>query len=458
MARTKDAIIIGAGQAGPFLAARLAGAGWKVALIERAELGGTCVNDGCTPTKTLIAAARIAWLARRSGEYGVTTGPVSVDMKRVKARKDTVVGNAVKGLEDWLGGMPNVEIIRGSAKFIGPHEVAVGDDRLTADRIFINTGARPLVPDWPGLEGVPYLTNRSMMELDVLPEHLLVVGGSYVGLEFAQMYRRFGSRVTVLQRGERLLTREDTDIAAALKDILVAEGIDFVLGAHDFSVDGKAGDIGLSYVAGDKPGTVRGSHLLIATGRVPNVENLDLHAAGVALDAEGYIAINDRLETNVAGVYALGDVNGKGAFTHTSYNDFEIVADNVLSGTDRKVTDRIPASALYTDPPLGRAGKSETEVRKSGERALIATLPMTRVQRAKERGETGGFFKLLVSAETELVLGASFLGIEGDEMVHEVLDMIAAGVAYTKVRPTMHIHPTVSEYLPVLLKELKPLE
>ncbi len=457
MARTKDAIIIGAGQAGPFLAPRLAEAGWKVTLIERAHLGGTCVNDGCTPTKTLIAAARIARVARRSAEYGVTTGPVSVDMKGVKARKDTVVGNAVKGLEDWLGGMPNVEIIRDSARFVGPHEVAVGGDHLTADHIFINTGARPLVPDWPGLASVPYLTNRSMMDLDVLPEHLLVVGGSYVGLEFAQMYRRFGSRVTVLQRGERLLTREDKDIAVALRDILTAEGIDFVLGAHDFSVDGKVGDIGLSYVAGGKAGTMRGSHLLIATGRVPNVEDLDLGAAGIALDDGGHIAVDDRLETNVPGVFALGDVNGKGAFTHTSYNDFEIVADNILSGTDRKVTDRIPASALYTDPPLGRAGKSETEVRKSGEKALIATLPMTRVQRAKERGETGGFFKLLVSAETELMLGASFLGIEGDEMVHEVLDMIAAGVPYTKVRPTMHIHPTVSEYLPVLLKELKPL-
>jgi pyruvate/2-oxoglutarate dehydrogenase complex dihydrolipoamide dehydrogenase (E3) component len=457
MARTKDAIIIGAGQAGPFLAPRLAEAGWKVTLIERAHLGGTCVNDGCTPTKTLIAAARIARVARRSAEYGVTTGPVSVDMKGVKARKDTVVGNAVKGLEDWLGGMPNVEIIRDSARFVGPHEVAVGGDHLTADHIFINTGARPLVPDWPGLASVPYLTNRSMMDLDVLPEHLLVVGGSYVGLEFAQMYRRFGSRVTVLQRGERLLTREDKDIAVALRDILTAEGIDFVLGAHDFSVGGKAGDIGLSYVAGGKAGTMRGSHLLIATGRVPNVEDLDLGAAGIALDDGGHIAVDDRLETNVPGVFALGDVNGKGAFTHTSYNDFEIVADNILSGTDRKVTDRIPASALYTDPPLGRAGKSETEVRKSGEKALIATLPMTRVQRAKERGETGGFFKLLVSAETELMLGASFLGIEGDEMVHEVLDMIAAGVPYTKVRPTMHIHPTVSEYLPVLLKELKPL-
>lgn len=457
MARHKDAIIIGAGQAGPFLAARLADAGWKVALIERANLGGTCVNDGCTPTKTLIAAARIAWLARRSAEYGISTGPVSVDMAAVKARKDLVVGNAVKGLEDWLGGMANVEIIRGSARFTAPREVAVGDDRLSADRIFINTGARPLVPDWPGLGGMPYLTNRSMMDLDVLPKHLLVVGGSYVGLEFAQMYRRFGAEVTVLQRGDRLLTREDADVSAALKDILVAEGIDFAFGAHEFSVSGSTGDIALGYVADGKPGTARGSHLLIATGRQPNVEDLALDAAGIALDAEGYIGVDEKLETNVTGVYALGDVNGHGAFTHTSYNDFEIVADNVLAGTDRKVTDRIAASALYTDPPLGRVGMSETDVRRSGEKALIATYPMSRVQRAKERGETGGFLKLLASAETGQLLGASFLGIEGDEMVHTVLDIMAAGVPYTAVRPTMHIHPTVSEYLPVLFKDLKPL-
>ena len=401
MARTKDAIIIGAGQAGPFLAARLAEAGWKVALIERGasrrhlrqrRLHAHQDTDRGRPRRLGRPVQRRVRRDDRSR---------SVDMRAVKARKDTVVGNAVKGLEDWLGGMPNVEIIRDSARFVGPHEVAVGDDRLTADHIFINTGARPLIPDWPGLTSVPYLTNRSMMDLDVLPEHLLVVGGSYVGLEFAQMYRRFGSRVTVLQRGERLLTPEDEDIAVAIQDILVAEGIDVRARRARHSVV-EAGGRHRPQLRGrsERQRSMRGSHLLIATGRVPNVEDLDLGAAGVALDDGGYIAVDDRLETNVPGVFALGDVNGKGAFTHTSYNDFEIVADNILSGTDRKVTDRIPASALYTDPPLGRAGKSETEVRKSGEKALIATLPMTRVQRAKERGETGGFFKLPGSAET----------------------------------------------------------
>src|SRR5687767_11259949 len=312
MARQKDAIIIGAGQSGPFLAARLAGAGWKVALIERGNLGGTCVNDGCTPTKTLIATARVAWLTRRSADYGISTGPVSIDMQAVKARKDKVVGNAVKGLEDWLGAMGNVEIIRGSGRFTGPHEVAVGEDRLAAEQIFINSGARPIVPDWPGLGQVPYLTNRSMMDLDVLPSHLIIVGGSYVGLEFAQMYRRFGSRVTVLQRGERLVSREDEDIAAALRDILIAEGVEFVFGAGAFAVDGTAGDISLSYTARGEPRTVNGSHLLLAIGRQPNTEDLDLGAAGIARDEEGYIAIGDRLETNVPGVYALGDVNGHG--------------------------------------------------------------------------------------------------------------------------------------------------
>jgi pyruvate/2-oxoglutarate dehydrogenase complex dihydrolipoamide dehydrogenase (E3) component len=457
MARQKDAIIVGAGQAGPFLAARLAGAGWKVALIERGNLGGTCVNDGCTPTKTLIATARVAWVTRRAADYGISTGPVVLDMKGVKARKDKVVGNAVKGLEDWLGGMENVEIIRGSARFTGPNEIAVGEQRLSADRIFLNTGARPMVPDWPGIGKVPYLTNRSMMDLDVLPSHLVIVGGSYVGLEFAQMYRRFGSEVTVLQRSERLLTREDADVAEALRAILAAEGIAFVFGAHDFSLSGTGGEIALSYVANGRAGTVLGSHLLVATGREPNVEDLDLDAAGVALDDGGYIAVNERLETNVPGVFALGDVNGRGAFTHTSYNDFEIVADNLLAGTDRKLTDRIAASALYTDPPLARAGMSEAAVRKSGEKALMATLPMTRVQRATERGETAGFLKLLVSEQNEQVLGAAFLGIEGDEMVHAVINIMAARVRYSEVRPAMHIHPTVSEYLPVLLKELKPL-
>ncbi|HHY50633.1 MAG TPA: FAD-containing oxidoreductase [Alphaproteobacteria bacterium] len=458
MARQKDAIIIGAGQAGPFLAARLAGAGWTVGLIERASLGGTCINDGCTPTKTLIASARTAWLARRAADYGVHAGPVRVDMPAVKARKDGVVARAVQGLEDWLGGMDKVEIVRGTARFTGPHAVAVGSDELTAGHIFINTGCRPVVPDWPGLDRTPFLTNRSMMDLDVLPEHLVIVGGSYVGLEFAQMYRRFGARVTVVQRGPQLLTREDPDVADAVRDILVEEGIAFVFGASGFAVDGSAGDIRLSIERGGTTRTIAGSHLLLAIGRRPNVEDLNLDAAGIACERTGYIHVDERLRTTVEGVFALGDVNGRGAFTHTSYNDFEIVAANLLAGESRSVRDRIPASAVYTDPPLGRAGMSETEVRRSGRPALKATLPMTRVQRARERGETRGLLKLLVDAETQLVLGAAFLGIEGDEMIHAVIDMMAGKVPAPVIARTMHIHPTVSEYLPVLLHELRPLE
>lgn len=457
MARTKDAIIIGAGQSGPFLAARLAEAGLSVALIERSKLGGTCVNTGCTPTKTLIASARVAHMARRAAEYGIGTGPVTVDMRAVKARKDGIVGSAVKGLEDWLGGMERVEILRGTARFTGPDRVAVGDDELTAPKIFINAGARPVVPDWPGLADVPWLTNESLLELDVLPDHLLVVGGSYVGLEFAQMYRRFGSRVTVIERGDRLVAREDNDISDAIRAFLEEEGIDFVFGAKDFSAAQTGGGIRLSYAAGDGPGFVEGSHLLIATGRQPNTEDLNLEAAGIARDERGYIAVDEELRTNVDGIWALGDINGRGAFTHTSYNDFEIVAANILGDSRRTVEDRIPAYALYTDPPLGRAGMSETEVRERGLPALIATLPMTRVQRAKERGETAGFMKLLVSAETQQVLGAALLGIEGDEMIHAVIDIMAGKVPASEIGKAMHIHPTVSEYLPVLINALKPL-
>jgi pyruvate/2-oxoglutarate dehydrogenase complex dihydrolipoamide dehydrogenase (E3) component len=457
MARRKDAIIIGAGQSGPFLAARLADAGRSVALVERGNLGGTCINDGCTPTKTLIASARVAWLARRAGDFGVHTGPVKVDMKAVKARKDALVADRVKGLEDWLGAMPNVEIVRGSGRFTGPHEVTVGDDVLTAPQVFINAGCRPVVPDWPGLESVPYLTNRTMMDLEVLPEHLIIVGGSYIALEFAQMYRRFGSHVTVVVRGPRLLSDEDADIAQALQDILTEEGIEFAFGASNFAVGWSEGDIGLSITRGGTAETIVGSHLLIAIGRQPNIEDLDLDVAGIDRDARGFIGVDDALHTSVEGVFAMGDVNGRGAFTHTSYNDFEIVAGNLLERSDRRVSDRIPAHALYTDPPLGRAGMSEAEVRKSGRPALIATLPMTRVGRARERSEMRGFMKLLVDAESQQVLGAGFLGIEGDEMIHAVIDIMAGKVPAPVIGRTMHIHPTVSEYLPVLMNELKPL-
>jgi pyruvate/2-oxoglutarate dehydrogenase complex dihydrolipoamide dehydrogenase (E3) component len=458
MARNFDAIVIGAGQSGPFLAVRLAQAGMKTALIERSHLGGTCVNDGCIPTKTLIASARTAYVARRAADYGVRVGEVSVDMKAVKARKDAIVAASVKGLADWIAATENLELIWGLAKFVSRHEVEVNGEILSAPKIYLNTGGRPIVPDWPGLAEVPYLTNTSIMELDTLPEHLVIAGGNYVGLEFAQMYRRFGSKVTVIENRDRLIYREDRDIADAVRGILEAEGIAFRFGADDFSVTKTDAGIALSFTVAGVPETITGSHLLLAVGRKPNTDDLNLGAAGITTDERSYIKVDDQLRTSAEGVWAMGDVTGNGAFTHTSYNDFQIVAANLLDGENRKVSDRIMAYNLYVDPPLGRAGMSETEVRQSGRKALKAVLPMTRVGRAREKGETQGFMKVLVDAESKLILGAALLGIECDEVIHSLLDIMSAKVPYTVIERTMHIHPTVSELIPTLLGELKPLE
>ena len=458
MPQSFDAIFIGAGQSGPFLAARFAAAGKKTLLVERAHLGGTCVNNGCIPTKSLVASARVAHVARRAADFGVATGPVSVDMKRVKARKDAIVKDSVDGLQSWLGNMENLTLLWGSARFTGPHEIEVAGERYAAPQIYLNTGGRPTVPEWPGVADIPYLTNESMMDLDVLPEHLIIVGGSYIGLEFAQMYRRFGSRVTVLEFGPRLVAREDADVSAAITDILRAEGIAISCNVRDFALAPiQAGGIALSVTVDGTPMTVEGTHLLVATGRKPNVEDLDVAAAGIALDKRGFIAVDDELRTNVEGIWAMGDVNGRGAFTHTSYNDFEIVAANLLDHDPRKVSERLMAYALYIDPPLGRVGMTETEVRASGRPALIATRPMSRVGRAHERSETQGFMKVLVDAETKLVLGASLLGIECDEVIHLFIDNMAAKLPYTAISRTMHIHPTVSELIPTLLQDLQPL-
>lgn len=459
MTRSFDAIIIGSGQAGPFLADRLTKAGQTVALIEREHLGGTCVNDGCIPTKTLVASARVAHLARRAADYGVMLdGPVRVDLAAVKARKDAVVQASVDSLTKWLGGMERLTLIWGEARFEGPQEVSVGGERLTAPQIFINAGGRPVVPDWPGLDQVPYLTNTGMMGLDALPEHLIVVGGSYIGLEFAQMYRRFGSEVTVVEYADRLIAREDPEISQAVRAMLEAEGIAIHTGARDFAArrqdEGDGQGVALSIAGQD----IVGSHLLLAIGRTPNTDGLNLGAAGIETDKRGYIAVDDQLRTNVQGVWAMGDINGRGAFTHTSYNDFEIVAANLLDGDPRRVSDRIPCYALFTDPPLGRVGMSEAEVRASGRPALIGTMPMTRVGRAKERGETTGFMKVLVDAQTQRILGAALLCIEGDEIVHSLLDVMAADAPYTVIERAVHIHPTVSELIPTLLGQLKPLE
>ena len=458
MARSYDAIIIGAGQSGPFLAVRLAEAGRTVALIEREHIGGTCVNNGCIPTKTMVASARAAHVARTAAKYGVNTGPVSVDYGVVKARRDEIVAGSVKGLVDWLDATKGITTIRGEGRFVGAHEIEVNGERLTAPQIFLNTGGRPKEPDKPKQSDVPFLTNVSLMDLEVLPRHLVIVGGSYVGLEFAQMFRRFGSEVTVIEQGPRLIGREDEDVSEAVREILEGEGITPVLGARDFVVAKDGEGVAVSHAVDGAPATVRGSHLLVATGRQPNCDGLGLDVAGITTDKRGYIVVNEHLETNVPGVFALGDGNGHGGFTHTSYNDFEIVAANLLGGRDRRVTDRIPASNLYIDPPLGRVGMSETEVRRKGIKALKAVLPMTRVGRARERGETQGFMKVLVDAESKLILGAALLGIEADEVVQSILHVMAAKAPYTLITETMHIHPTVSELLPTLFDGLKPLE
>jgi pyruvate/2-oxoglutarate dehydrogenase complex dihydrolipoamide dehydrogenase (E3) component len=458
MSEQFDAFILGAGQSGPFLAARLAAVGRLVALIEREHLGGTCVNDGCTPTKTLVASARAAWAARHAAQFGVVVkGPVTVDMQAVKARKDEVVGNSVKSLTDWLGGLRTLEYIKGEGSFASPTEVKVGRRVLTAPQIFINTRARATVPDWPGIRSVPYLTNSSMMNLDTLPGHLIIVGASYIGLEFAQMYARFGSKVTVIERSSRPASREDADISAAIRSILEAEGVTFMFGSTVEAVARAGHGVLLSLKSGERLASIEGSHLLVALGRHPNTASLNLQAAGIETDARGYIPVDENLRTAVNGIWAMGDVNGRGAFTHTSYNEFEIVADNIIDGGKRSIAGRIPVYGLFIDPPLGRIGMSEAEVRKSGRKALMGVMPMAKVARARERGETQGLMKVLVDAESKQVLGAAILGIGGDEVVHSLLQLMASGTPYTTMMHTVHIHPTVTELIPTLLADLKPL-
>jgi pyruvate/2-oxoglutarate dehydrogenase complex dihydrolipoamide dehydrogenase (E3) component len=454
-----DAIVIGSGQAGPSLAARMASRGLRTALVEREHYGGTCVNDGCMPTKTLVASARAAHIARRASEFGVTIGgPVGVDMKAVKARKDRVVQQAVTNLTGWLQGITNLTLVWGHARFTGPHAVRVGERELTAPRIFINVGGSPTAPDWPGLADVPYLNSTTVMELDVLPEHLIVAGGSYIGLEFAQIFRRFGSRVTVVEVADRLIAREDADVSREVQAILEREGVEFITGVGAARVTADPRGVRVSLRAGGAAHELEGSHLLVATGRRPNTDDLGLHHAGIEADARGYIRVDDQLRTNVPGVWALGDVNGQGAFTHTSYNDHEIVAADLFDGEHRRVSDRIPAYALFTDPPLGRIGMTEAQVRASGRPALVGVMPMTRVGRAKERGETQGFMKVLVDRDTKRILGAALLCIEGDEIVHSLLDVMAADAPYTVIERCVHIHPTVSELIPTLLGSLVPLD
>jgi pyruvate/2-oxoglutarate dehydrogenase complex dihydrolipoamide dehydrogenase (E3) component len=453
-----DAIVIGTGQAGPSLAVRLATAGRKTAIIERKLIGGTCVNNGCIPTKTLIASARAAYVARRGGDFGVTIdAPIRVDMAEVKKRKDSIVRHSTDGLTNWLGGTSGLTMIQGHARFEGPKTIRVGDRLLEAKQIFINVGGRALVPDMPGIAEIPYLDNSTIMHVDFLPEHLVIVGGSYIGLEFAQMYRRFGSKVTVIEMGPRLIGREDEDVSAAIQAILEAEGIAFRLNAKCVALARGGDGVVVNISCDEQPREIAGTHVLLAVGRVPNTDDLGLDKAGIATDARGYITVDEQLRTNVPGIWALGDVNGRGAFTHTSYNDYEIVAANLLDGDPRRVSDRIGTYALFIDPPLGRAGMTEREVRAAGRKALVGTMPMTRVGRARERGEMSGFMRVIVDAETKRILGASILGIDGDEIIHSLLDVMYSDRPYTVIQRAMHIHPTVTELIPTLLGKLEPL-
>jgi pyruvate/2-oxoglutarate dehydrogenase complex dihydrolipoamide dehydrogenase (E3) component len=458
MTRSFDAIIVGAGQAGPALANRLTQSGKRVAIIERHLVGGTCVNTGCKPTKTLVASAYAAHLARRGAEYGVGVGPVSIDMPVVAARARKVILDSRKGNEDWLAGMPGLELIRGHARFVGPRTLEVNGETIQAAQVFLNVGGRANVPDFPGLDEVDYLTNSTIIPLEALPSHLVVVGGSYIGLEFAQMYRRFGCEVTVVEMGPRLVAREDEDVSDEIRSFLEAEGITVRTGACCITVHKDPAGVRVGVDCTEGAPQVVGSHVLLAVGRRPNTDDLGLDQAGVEMDERGYIKVDDHLKTTAEGVWAMGDCNGKGAFTHTAWNDYEIVAANLLDGEDRKVSDRILGYALYVDPPLGRVGMTEAQARKSGRPLLVSKRMMTRVGRAVEKGETRGFMKMVADAETRQILGAAILGVGGDEVVHGILDMMNAKADIGTLQWAVPIHPTVSELIPTLIGDLKPVD
>lgn len=455
--RSFDAIIIGAGQAGPALAGRLNQAGFSVAIIERHYVGGTCVNTGCRPTKTLVASAYAIHTARRGAEYGFTVaGAVNVDMKAVADRADRIIRDGRAGNENWLHGMANVELIRGHARFESSSVVTVEGERLTAPRIFINVGGRAVVPTMPGADQVPFLTNTDIVALDVLPQHLVVIGGSYIGLEFAQMYRRFGAAVTVVERMDRLIAREDPDVSDAVRQILETEGITVRTGVDCIGFARRGEDVEVRVDCAEDAQPIVASHVLMAVGRRPNTDDLGLEAAGVAVDARGYITVDDKLQTTVPGIWALGDCNGRGAFTHTAYNDFEIVAANLLDGENRRLSQRLPGYALYIDPPLARVGMTDAEAARTGRRLLHSKRPMSRVGRAVEKGETQGFMKVVADADTRRILGAAILGTSGDEAIHGILDIMNADQPIEQLRWAVPIHPTVSELIPTLLLDLQP--
>jgi pyruvate/2-oxoglutarate dehydrogenase complex dihydrolipoamide dehydrogenase (E3) component len=458
MNHTFDAIVVGAGQAGPSLATRLAGKGWRVAMVERKLFGGTCVNNGCTPTKAMVASAHTAHLARRGADFGVNAGPVTVDFRAVKARKDMIVLNSRNSVEKWVRGAENCTVFTGTASFASPTTMRVGDDVLEAPKIFLNVGARPRVPKMPGVDSVPFLTSTTILDLEELPEHLIVVGAGYVGLEFAQMFRRFGSQVTVVDKSSRLAPHEDEDASKVIREIFDSEDIGVRISANCIHLEKDGNRVAVGLECTDGASRVVGSHTLLAVGRVPNTDDLNLAAAGIPPDERGFIPVDDQLRTTVPGIFAIGDCNGRGAFTHTSYNDYEIVAENLLDGASRRVSDRIPASALYIDPPLANIGMNEAEVRATKKPALIGKRVMTRVSRAIEKGETYGFIKVLVDAETRHILGATVFGTGGDEAIHCILTAMYARQPASLLTHSVHIHPTVAELIPTTFEDLKPLE
>jgi len=452
-----DAIVIGAGQAGPALAARLDREGQKTAIIERKLIGGTCVNTGCIPTKTLVASAHALHLARRGAEFGFDARDVRVDMAAVKRRKDGIVQQSSNGVTNWIAAMKNVSLIRGHAQFTAPRTVAVDGRLLQAERVFLNVGGRAFVPEIPGVHQVPYFTNTSIMDVDTLPEHLVIIGGSYIGLEFAQMYRRFGSKVTVVEKMDKVLPHEDEDVAAEVRAILEREGVEILAGAECMALERRGDRVAVTLECRGGAPLTQGSHLLFAVGRVPNTQDLGLDAAGIETDPRGYVRVDDACRTSAEGVWCMGDANGRGAFTHTAWNDYEIVAANLFDNDPRRISDRIPCYALFIDPPLGRVGMNEDAARKSGRRVLAGKMAMTRVGRARESGETQGFMKALVDADSQALLGAAILGLNGDEIVHSLLDVMYTGKPYTTIQRAMHIHPTVTELVPTLLGNLQPL-
>ena len=454
--RKFDALIIGTGQAGPPLASSLAKNGQKVAIIEKDDLGGTCVNTGCTPTKAYVASARRAFTAENSSELGVEVkGEVKIDLKKIKSRKDQLIADSHAGLKKMFEEEENISLIRGEAVFIDEKTVQVEGEEFSAEKIFINVGGRPNIPD--AYKEINYLINRSMLELEEVPKELLIIGGGYVGLEFAQMFSRFGSKVTIIERGPHLMSKEDEEISEAILEIIKASGIDVLLNSNCIAASQAEDHIEVTYDCEEGPKKVKTSHLLLAVGRVPNTDRLNLEKTGIALDKRGFIKVNDQLQTSVPHIWALGDCNGEGAFTHTSYNDFQIVNSHLYGEQKRKLSDRFPCYAAYIDPPLARVGMNKKQIREKGIKAKVAEMPMSQVARAKEKGETAGILQIFIDAQNNKFLGATFLGTGADELIHTIIDQMYAGATYETIRDAVHIHPTVSELLPTMLENLKDL-